>query len=398
MSTSSETGSSDTSVVKAPADTSVVKSLVPRRRRSIGRRIANFALLLFGPLLVCVAGLYIYMDSVRYVTTENAYVKADKIAISTDVSGRVAEVLVVENDTVVKGQVLFRIDDKPFRIALARSMAELGMVENEVTSFRAEHRQQLAELRLAMENLAFSKREFERQQRLSRKGLVAEAAHDGSRHQMHIAERRIAAIREDIARALTKLGGDPDLATEDHPRYARAIAARDDALLNVERTVVRAPEDGVVSSIALQAGEYVEEGEPIFTVVAIGSLWITANLKETKLTHVREGQTVELQADAYPDHRWKASVESIGSATGAEFALLPPQNASGNWVKVVQRVPVRLVLEQQDEGPPLRVGMSVEAKIDTGREPQLPESIELAFGWLRALSGAPVSAANGSAQ
>lgn len=340
-------------------------------------------LLMFGPLLVIVVGGYMYVTSGRYVTTENAYVKADKIAISADISGRVVAVNVRENDIVQAGQALFHIDKRPFEIALDKAAAELGIVAHEVGSYRTAYRQELAELKIARDDLDFAEKEFRRQQRLLKRGIVSEVQYDEARHRLEIARKKVTATEADIVHSLSNLGGDENLSTEAHPRYRRAVATRDQALLDLLRTTIRAPTSGVVGNIVLQVGEYVEEGKPVFSLVSNEELWINVNLKETDLTHVEVGQAVTVNADTYPDHSWRAIVDSISPATGAEFALLPPQNASGNWVKVVQRIPVRVVLEDIPEsGPALRAGMSVQVTIDTQYERPLPPIVRSALAWI----------------
>lgn len=325
-----------------------------------------------------------YLTSGRYVTTENAYVKADKVAISADVSGRVVAVMVRENDIVQADQILFHIDKKPFEIALDRAAAEVGIVANEIDSYRTAYHQELAELKIARDALDFAEKEFQRQKRMLTRGIVSEVQYDEARHRLEIARKQVIATEADILHSLSNLGGDENLKTEQHPRYRRAVADRDQTLLDLLRTTVRAPGGGVVGNIVLQVGEYVEAGKPVFSLVSNEELWINVNLKETDLTHVREGQEVQVRADTYPDHYWHAVVDSISPATGAEFALLPPQNASGNWVKVVQRIPVRVILTETDEsGPPLRAGMSVEVTIDTQYERPLPPVVVSALDWIQ---------------
>lgn len=350
----------------------------PKRRRGLR------ALLLFcGPFIVLIIASYAYINSGRYVTTENAYVKADKIAISADVDGRVVRIYVNENQAVESGQVLFEIDDRPFQIALARAQAELGIVANQIASYRTAYRQELAELEIAKDNLDFAQREYTRQQKLSKGGIVSKSRYDEARHGLQVARQKIAALQEDITHALANLGGDPAMELENHPRYQQVVAERDQAILDLEHTTVRAPAAGVISNIQLQPGEYVDAGKPVFSLIAADKLWITANLKETELTHVREGQQVTVSADTYPDYEWLAVVESISPATGAEFSLLPPQNATGNWVKVVQRIPVRLRLENPYQGPVLRTGMSVAVAIDTQFERPLPGIVQNALAWIK---------------
>ena len=194
-----------------------------------------------------------------------------------------------------------------------------------------------------------------------------------------MSQQRIGALRQKMAQTVANLGGDENLAAEEHPRYKRLLAERNTALLDLERAIVRAPGQGVVSNVDMQIGEYVEEGKPVFSLMSTMGLWVEANLKETQLTHVRVGQHVKVTVAAYPDHQWTATVASMSPGTGAEFSLLPPQNATGNWVKVVQRVPVRIEIVPDLDGPVLRAGMSVTASIDTGYERPLPGAIAAAL-------------------
>jgi membrane fusion protein (multidrug efflux system) len=206
---------------------------------------------------------------------------------------------------------------------------------------------------------------------------------------------RLASVEERINRVLAALNGDPNLPPQRHPRYAEARAAYDEATVDISRTVLRAPAAGVVSNMKLQSGENVQRGVPVFSIIVGGPVWIEANFKETQLTHMREGQRATIVADAYPDHVWQGQVQTIAPATGAEFALLPPQNATGNWVKVVQRVPVRIRVEQRPGDVALRAGMTVTVTVETGRSRGLPRPLQrlVAAGWLpRFLQPDPVLA------
>ena len=362
---------------------SETESTIPPVARS--RSGLRFLLLIVGPLLFLLGGSYFYITSGRYVTTENAYIKANKIAISTDVDGRVVNVLVTENEIVTVGQLLFELDQRPHEIALNRAEAELAIVANEIDAYRAVYRQELAQRKMAEDDLELASKEYRRQQKLVERGIISQSAHDNVRHQLRTAQKRLTTIDEDITQSLANLAGDPDLVAEQHPRYLRALAERDQALLNLEHTVIKAPTEGIVSNISLQEGEYVEAGEAIFSLLSSDALWITANLKETELTHVEVGQQATVRVDAYPDHAWQATVASISPATGAEFSLLPPQNASGNWVKVVQRIPVRLSIKPEDmlSAPALRAGMSLQVTIDTLYERPLPNVLRTALAWIK---------------
>lgn len=349
------------------------------------RRLFVTMLSMLGPLLAVLAGFYIYLAGGRFVSTDNAYIKSEKIAVSADISGRVVEVSVRENQLLKKGAPLFRIDPEPFRIALERADARLLSARQEVESLRALHGQKLAELKLAQGDLAFYDRQFGRQKKLNRRGFASGTNLDEASRNQRNARDRIAAVMQDIARVSARLGGDPDIDAARHPSVREARAARDAAALDLRRTRVPAPVAGVVTNFDLQPGEYITAGKVVFSLVGAGDVWVDANFKETDLTHVRAGQSATIRVDAYPGRNREAVVASISPATGAEFALLPPQNSTGNWVKVVQRLPVRLRLKNPVSEPPLRAGMSVVVEIDTRHRRAMPGLARSALNWVRGL-------------
>ncbi len=360
------------------------KGAPPRLRRlGIGRALGLTLLSVAGPAALAVAGAYYYVTGGRYASTENAYVKSEMIAISPDVSARVVHVAVGENDRLDAGQLLFRLDGEPFRIALASAEARRDAVRQEIEALRASHRQKKAEYRLAESDVEYFRRQFGRQKQLIAKGIVSQSKFDEARRYLMTARERLIAIQMDIGRILAQLDGSPDLPVDDHPRVREAMAARDQAALDLRHVRVFAPAAGQVTNFDLQPGEYVKAGEPVFSIVRTDYVWIRANFKETDLTHLRVGQEAEVRIDAYPDRVRRAVVASISPATGAEFALLPPQNALGNWVKVVQRLPVRLELTGAAADPPLRAGMSVIVDIDTGYERTLPGFVNTALAWIK---------------
>jgi membrane fusion protein, multidrug efflux system len=341
---------------------------LPHRRP---RRLIRLLLLVVAPTIVGLLGLYWYAMTGRYVSTENAYVKADLVAISPDVDGRVIAVAVAENQFVRQGDVLFRLDPEPFQIALDMAEAKMLTVRNDIEGWRAEFRQIEAEIEEARERVQFYAQQADRQRELQGRGISTEVKREEAEVDLMGAQQREAALREKLRTVLAKLGGDPASAAELHPMYRQAEAERDMAARELAHAVVRAPVDGMVSQMRLQPGEWLEEGQAAFSIVNPATTWIEANLKETQLEHVEVGQQVEIDADAYPNDLWIGKVASISPATGAEFALIPPQNATGNWVKVVQRLPVRIAVEPAAGQPPLRAGMTVTVSIDTEREPEL---------------------------
>ena len=340
------------------------------------RRATRWTLVVAVPLVIVAFALYLYARGGRLVETENAYVKADIVAVSAEVSGRVVEVAARDNEPVAAGAPLFGLDPQPFEIELARARAQMDVVRTEVQALRAEYRETLLEATEARERIDFLTRQLERQERLKEKGMSRIEAYDEARHNLEVARARLASVEERINRVRASLAGDPQLPAERHPRYAQAKTAYDAAAIDLARTQIKAPAAGVVSNMKLQPGEHVEKGTPIFSLIRNGEIWIEANFKETQLTYMREGQPASVVADAYPDHEWRAVVAAIAPATGAEFAVLPPQNATGNWVKVVQRIPVRIRVDQSPGQPPLRAGMTVTVAVDTGRSRGLPRMVQ----------------------
>ncbi len=343
----------------------------------VDRRLVRALLLLGVPLVAVAVGLYYYAEGGRHLETDNAYVKTHIVGISAEVAGRVAEVTVRDNQAVTQGQLLFRIDAAPFETTLARARAQLATARTEVETLRADYRVALADAAAAEERIRFLGVQLERNRRLKEQGMVREDTYDEARHNVAAARAQLVALQERAARGLASLGGDAKQPTERHPRVLEAQAAVDSAALELSRTRVVAPAAGTVSNLKLQPGANVARGVAAFSLILAGEPWIEANFKETQLAKMRVGQVARVVADAYPGMVWQAKVSAIAPATGAEFALLPPQNATGNWIKVVQRVPVLFAIEP-DAGAsagraPLRAGMTVSVSIDTGRSRGLPD-------------------------
>lgn len=374
------TDESDKVPMAAKPDGGFVRALRAIGFAPRGRLLPTLLIALLGPLVVAAIGGYIYLLGGRYVTTDNAYVKADKIAISPEISGRVARLGVVMDQKVGKGALLFEIDPAPYRIALDRAEAQLAAATRDVEALRALYNQKTARLKLAEGDEAFNLQMHDRQQRLTSKGVVSQSGMDTAEKNLRNARDQIGIIKQEIAEVLAKLGGDPAAATAAHPSVREAKALRDQAALDLERTKIRAPASGVVTNFELQPGEHVAAGKVVFSLVSDDEVWIQANFKETDLTHVKVGQGASVHVDTYPDHDLVAQVASISFATGAEFAVLPPQNATGNWVKVVQRLPVRLRLAASEKRPALRAGMSVVVSIDTEHKRQLPRWVQRLLG------------------
>ena len=346
------------------------------------RRTLRLGLLMLGPLAIVIVGGYYYLTSGRFVSTENAYIKSDHILISTDVDGRVAEIHVKDHQFVSKGTVLFRVDQQPFEIAVNSAEAELANIAYEIEAYRASYRQAQAELARMHKDTAHLKREYARRKVLAEQNIIARSEAEKFRFDWQSAQGTIRPLQEKMSRALSNLGGTSDMKTTAHPRYQQGLTELAEAKLKLAQTVIRAPADGVVSNVELQKGEYVDAGRAVFSLLSIYPVWVKANLKETQLTHVEVGQRATLRVDAYPDYEFHAHVASLGPGTGAEFSILPAQNATGNWVKVVQRIPVKLDIDLDDKAPRLRAGMSVVVKIDTEYKRSLPSVLQNALAWI----------------
>jgi membrane fusion protein (multidrug efflux system) len=282
-----------------------------------------------------------------------------------------------ENQRVEAGDVLFTIDDRPFRVALDRGNAQLAAINDFVESTKASYRQSLEQLALARTNAAYEQRELDRLTALAERKLTSDVAVDEQRHERDVANQEIQVTERALDAIRARLGGDLDRPVTEQAAYLAAKSMRDAAELDLEHTVVRAPFSGIASQVPT-LGHHVQPGSPIMTIVADRDMWIEANFKETDLTHVAVGQPVDIRLDTYPDRRWRGSVASISQATGAEFSVIPAQNATGNWVKVAQRIPVRIAIEMRGDDPELRAGMSAIVDIDTGHERPAPH-------WIRAL-------------
>lgn len=322
-------------------------------------------LLIGGPVLLLLAALIFYMLSGRYVSTDDAYVQAARVDISTEVSGRIAEIDVHDNQVVHKGQMLFRLDTPRFAIAVANARAQLAAAQIKVPALKAAWRQRQADEAAARSTLAFASRELERQTKLQAQGISSRAQLDQARTSFQSAQQQLAAAQQQTASALADLGGNADAPADSLPIVRQAQATLDHALLELSYTFIRAPSDGIVTKIEqIQVGDHVNAATPLFALISNRDIWVEANFKETDLTYMRPGQSATFSVDAYPGRTFTGKVVSTSPGTGSSFSLLPPENSSGNWVKVVQRLPVRLSIDDS-AGVPLAAGMSVVAEVDT---------------------------------
>jgi membrane fusion protein (multidrug efflux system) len=361
-----------------PIGTSLEPKKPPQSARRRWPRWALFALL---PLAL-IAGGYWYVTGGRVMSTDNAYVEADKVGISTDVSGMVKEIDVKNNQHVEDGQVLFRLDDLPFRLALERADAQVGVVRNDLNALKANYRDMQAQIKQAQDDIDYYDREFHRQQDLAAKNIASQQTFDAARRNWQNAQQKLASLNQQLAAIAANLNGDPNIPVEQHPRYRDAVAQRNEAARQLDHTVVKAPFAGIVTNVpSLAPGKYLQASMTAFYLVATDYVWVDSNPKETELTTVRPGQPVMVTVDTYPDVEWHGAVESISPAAAQEFSLLPAQNTSGNWVKVVQRIPMRVRLDTSNKNlPPLRAGMSVEVNVDTGHQRGLPQFLTALLG------------------
>jgi len=319
------------------------------------------------PVLVLAGALILWLQGGRHISTENAFVKADIAQIASEVPGRITELHIHDHSAVAAGEVLLRLDPTPYQLALAKAEAEIDTARAAVEQLKASLHEIRAETREAENKLTYLQTQAKRQRELSGRGVASTAKVEQTNSEEQEGEDRVAVLHQRIARVEAALGGKPDRPTDQFAAVREKLALRDRAALDLTYTEIKAPKAGVVVNFRTQLGEQVKAQTPLFALVTDRRPWLEANFKETDLTHVTVGQKARVVLDMHPDVTWDAVVESISPATGAEFAILPAQNASGNWVKVVQRLPVRLRLVEQSGEPPLRAGMTAYVSIDTRR-------------------------------
>jgi membrane fusion protein, multidrug efflux system len=345
-------------------------------KRSL-RRPLMFALL---PAALVVGG-YFYVTGGAVMSTDNAYVQADMVGLSTDVSGMVREVSVHDNQKVAKGDVLFKLDDLQFRLAQDRAEAQIGNTRNDLVALQASYRNLQAQVEQAQKDVDFNMVNFQRQEQLIANNFTPRATFDAARNTLQGSQQKLASLNAQLAGIAANLNGHPDAPIEDHPRYKDALAARDEAARQLAHTIVRAPFAGIVTNVpSLQPGQYLAAAAVAFNIVSTDHVWVQASPKETELTYVKPEQKVTVDVDTYPGERWAGTVDSISPASASSFSLLPAENTSGNWVKVVQRIPMRVLVKNAPGKPPLRVGMSVEVNVDTGHARGFPSFVTGLFG------------------
>lgn len=352
-------------------------AVTPAHSRRAKRRLFLFALV---PVAFVIGG-YVYVTGGQVMTTDNAYIGANIVGVTTDISGLVKSIDVHEGEAVKAGQVLFTLDPRSFQIAVDGDKAKLGAARDQILNLQASYQQSLVELAQAQADLPYYQTNLERQQRLQNTSASTQANLDDAQHALIAAREKVDVAKAAVSVALAQLGGKADAPVESYPVYREAKAAQDDAQRQLDHATVRAPINGIVTQVSsLQVGSYMTASQAAFELVSNDHMWIDSNPKETELTYVRPGQDVTITVDTYPGTTWHGKVDSISPASSSSFSLLPAQNSSGNWVKVVQRIPMRVSITDAANKPPLRVGMSTEVSIDTGHARGLPDFIGQWFG------------------
>ena len=351
---------------------------VRQLRRRQRMRWALFALL---PLVLIVAG-YWYVTGGQVMSTDDAYVNAEKVGISTDVSGIVQDVDVTNNQYVTAGQILYRLDPRQFQIAVDSAKANLAQVALTLDAMKQDYKRMLSDVAAQQAQVDLDQTNYNRAEMLLHNGAGTQATYDQAKYALQTDTSKLQSLREQAQVQLARLGGNADTPTTELPQYLQAKAQLDEAERQLNDTVVKAPFSGIVTDVPATApGRYLAASTTAFYLVDTDHVWVDAQPKETELTHVRAGQSATVTVDTYPNAVWQATVQSISPAAAQEFALLPAQNTSGNWVKVVQRVPMRIRLDTSDKTlPPLRAGMSVVVNVDTGHARGFPDFLTSRFG------------------
>lgn len=368
-----------------PAKPRIKIAAEPRRRLMAGmRRYRRTLLLVVLPLVALLAGLTFYLNGGRYVTTDDAYVGAQKVLITPDISGKIIHVAVKEGQQVSAGDPLFQIDPVPFQLAVAQARAKLDDTKTSHDNLVANVKLYGQTVELVNAGIALKQRDVDRKTVLAKSNFGSQLDLDNSATALVTTQAQLQLVKQQQSTALNQLLGNPELPLEQFPAYLQAKAALDDAQRNLDLTTVRAPMAGVATQVdQIQLGRFVAVGTPVFSVIDTSKPWVDANPKESDFTYVAVGQPVTIDVDAFPDHVFKGTVGSLSPGTGAQFAILPPQNATGNFVKVVQRVPVRIYFDSNDKYvQKLKAGMSAYTSIDTGHR----RSLAALFGFAPAVA------------
>jgi membrane fusion protein (multidrug efflux system) len=350
------------------------KSAEPRYRVMAAlRRYRRTLLLVVLPLVVLLGGVVFYVNGGRYVSTDDAYVGAQKVLITPDISGKIDKVVVREGERVKQGDVLFEIDPVPFRLAVQEARAKLDQARTSYDNLVANVKiyQQMQDL--AQQAVDLKQRDVDRKATLVKNSFGSQLDLDNASNAVVTAKAQLEYLKQQLSSAKTQLLGNPDLPLDQFPPYAQAKAALDQAERNLDHTEMRAPMDGIATQVdQIQLGRFVAAGTPVFSIIDTSKPWVDANLKESDFTYIAVGQPVKIEVDAFPDHVFKGTIGLLSPGTSAQFAILPPQNATGNFVKVVQRLPVRIYFDGHDKYvEKLKAGMSAYTTVDTGHRRSL---------------------------
>lgn len=349
----------------AEADVTLTNSGIASEKRALPRRKWSKTLLMVSvPLALGLGGIYYYVTNDHYVSTDNAYVQQDKVSVSAEVGGRIVAVAVGENQRVTAGDLLFRIDPQPYRIAVAQSDASIASAQVKVIELQTAYRTTGVDIAQAQEGIAFAQTEYRRQSALMERGFTTRARLQTAEHALNDARSRLAGAQAEAQEARAALSSGAAVPTI-NPAVRAGLAQREKAMLDLARTEIRAPASGIISQAdRLHIGQMMVSGLPAVSIVSSNRSWIEANFKETDLNKMRVGQSAKITFDAYPDLELNGHVASIGAGTGSEFSVLPAQNANGNWVKVTQRVPVRIAIDSETKRQMI-AGLSAHIRIDT---------------------------------
>jgi membrane fusion protein (multidrug efflux system) len=329
-------------------------------------------LMVIVPAVAALLGLLYYLSSGRYISTDNAYVGAQKVLITPEVSGKVVHIAVTEGQRLKTGDELFSIDPVPYRFAAQEAEAKLLRIRSEFDNLKSARASLVKQIALAHQSVAANQGDFDRKTSLLNNRISTPSDLDRSRVLLVASKALLEQLQQQEATVRNQLLGDPALALDKYPPFMEASVALDRAKRDLANTVLRAPIDGVATQVpSIQMGRYLTAGMSVFSVIGFGNVWVDANPKETDLAYVRPGQPVSITIDAFPTKQWSGKVAAISPGTGAQFTILPPQNAAGNWIKIVQRVPLRIEFEAGQDVSRLRSGMSATVEIDTGRRGRL---------------------------
>ena len=352
---------------------SAFDSAQAKTRPGLSKARVRQVLMIGGVLAVLCVSAYVYLTGGRYIGSDDSYVHSNKLMVSTDVSGLIKTVNVREGQEVKKGEILFTLDPQPFQIALDNANAALSQAVLDVASDKASYRSAMAQIAAQQAQVNMTKQTYDRYAALAGQNAIAATTVDQARGAMLTAQATLISLQQAAATDLARLNGDPNLPPQKFPEYLKAKATLDEDQRQLDHATVRAPFDGVVGEVdSLQPGTLVISAMSAFTTTSavglIGStIWIESDMKETDLTYVHPGDAVDITIDTYPGHRWTGHIDNVSAGSDSAFSALPAENSSGNWVKVVQRIPVRIVVDQKAGDPPLRSGMSAVISIDTGK-------------------------------